>query len=126
MAFAWLYPDMQVLLFYIIPIKVKWLGLAAALMWAWDVITYPGIYRLCPILELAGFLVFFGPDVWRTVRDWFINRGRRNDWNNQWRRYLRFEAASFGLMHDLTFTKRIFHIKIRRKPYENDHGYCES
>ncbi len=86
LAFAWLYPDMQVLLFYIIPIKVKWLGLAAALMWAWDVITYPGIYRLCPILELAGFLVFFGPDVWRTVRDWFINRGRRNDWNNQWRR----------------------------------------
>ena len=85
LAFAWLYPNMQVLLFYIIPIKVKWLGIAAGVMWAWDVLTYPGIYRLCPIFELAGFLLFFGPDVWRTICNWFNNRGRRNNWNNQWR-----------------------------------------
>ena len=79
LAFAWLYPNMQVLLFYIIPIKVKWLGIAAGVMWAWDVLTYPGIYRLCPIFELAGFLLFFGPDVWRAICSWF------NNWNNQWR-----------------------------------------
>ncbi len=85
LAFAWLYPNMQVLLFYIIPIKVKWLGIAAGVMWAWDVLTYPGIYRLCPIFELAGFLLFFGPDVWRAICNWFNNRGRRNNWNNQWR-----------------------------------------
>lgn len=85
LAFAWLYPNMQVLLFYIIPIKVKWLGIAAGVMWAWDVFTYPGIYRLCPIFELAGFLLFFGPDVWRAICSWFNNRGRRNNWNNQWR-----------------------------------------
>ena len=85
LAFAWLYPNMQVLLFYIIPIKVKWLGIAAGVMWAWDVLTYPGIYRLCPIFELAGFLLFFGPDVWRTICSWFNTRGRRNNWNNQWR-----------------------------------------
>ena len=85
LAFAWLYPNMQVLLFYIIPIKVKWLGIAAGVMWAWDVLTYPGIYRLCPIFELAGFLLFFGPDVWRAICSWFNNRSRRNNWNNQWR-----------------------------------------
>lgn len=85
LAFAWLYPNMQVLLFYIIPIKVKWLGIAAGVMWAWDVLTYPGIYRLCPIFELAGFLLFFGLDVWRAICSWFNNRGRRNNWNNQWR-----------------------------------------
>ena len=85
LAFAWLYPNMQVLLFYIIPIKVKWLGIAAGVMWAWDVLTYPGIYRLCPIFELAGFLLFFGPDVRRAICSWFNNRGRRNNWNNQWR-----------------------------------------
>lgn len=85
LAFAWLYPNMQVLLFYIIPIKVKWLGIAAGVMWAWDVLTYPGIYRLCPIFELAGFLLFFGPDVWSAICSWFNNRGRRNNWNNQWR-----------------------------------------
>ena len=85
LAFAWLYPNMQVLLFYIIPIKVKWLGIAAGVMWAWDVLTYPGIYRLCPIFELAGFLLFFGPDVWRAICSWFNHRGRRNNWNNQWR-----------------------------------------
>lgn len=85
LAFAWLYPNMQVLLFYIIPIKVKWLGIAAGVMWAWDVLTYPGIYRLCPIFELAGFLLFFGSDVWRAICSWFNNRGRRNNWNNQWR-----------------------------------------
>lgn len=85
LAFAWMYPNMQVLLFYIIPIKVKWLGMAAAVMWAWDLVTYSGINKLCLVLELAGFWVFFGPEVLRTLINWFNNRGRRNHWNNQFR-----------------------------------------
>lgn len=87
LAFAWLYPNMQVLLLFFIPIKVKWLGLFSAVLWAMDLITAPGIYKLCIIFQMSGFLVFFGRDVWEEIRRWFNNRGRRNNWNNNYRGY---------------------------------------
>lgn len=86
LAFAWLYPNMQVLLFYIIPIKVKWLGLFSAALWLIDLLRYPGLFKLCLIFEMAGFLVFFGRDVWDEIRRWFTNRRRRDQWYNNYRR----------------------------------------
>ncbi len=32
LAFAWLFPELPILLFFVLPVKVKWLGLAA---WIW-------------------------------------------------------------------------------------------
>lgn len=32
-AYAWMWPEQQVLLFFILPIKMKWMGIAAAAMW---------------------------------------------------------------------------------------------
>lgn len=86
-AFAWLYPNMEVLILFIIPIKVKWLGLFSAVLWALDFITAPGIYKLCMVFQISAFLVFFGRDVWEEISRWFNNRGRRNNWNNNYRGY---------------------------------------
>ena len=63
LAFAALYPDMQVLLFFIIPIKVKWLAWADAALFAVDILG--SLFRLdflgalLPVIALLNFLVFF-------------------------------------------------------------------
>ena len=38
-AFATLYPDMRVLLFFIIPIKIKWLAWIDAALFAWSILS---------------------------------------------------------------------------------------
>ena len=64
-AFAMLYPEMQVLLFYIIPIKVKWLAYADAALFAFGVVTslLAGniVQAMMPIMALLNFFVFFSP-----------------------------------------------------------------
>ena len=65
-AFAALYPDMQVLLFFIIPIKIKWLAWIDAAFFAWEVIAalLSGniIGALLPIVAILNFLIFFWGD----------------------------------------------------------------
>ena len=69
LAFASLYPDAQVLLFFIIPLKVKWLALIDVALFAVDVLgallRLDFVSALLPIIALANFLVFFWNDMAR-------------------------------------------------------------
>ena len=78
-AFAMLYPDTQVLLFYIIPVKVKWLAWIDAAFFALSVLTsltrldFAG--ALLPVVALLNFFVFF----WTNISDeiaWRRGRSR--------------------------------------------------
>ena len=61
-AYAWMWPDQQILLFFIIPLKVKWLGWAAAVFWAIDFIFGTLSVKLSLVFGLAGFLLVAGTD----------------------------------------------------------------
>lgn len=67
LAFAALYPDAQVLLFFFIPLKVKWLALADAALFAVDIISsllrMDFVSALLPVIALLNFLVFFWSDL---------------------------------------------------------------
>ena len=80
-AFACLYPDVEVLLFFILPIKVKWMGIAAAALYLWDFLWAGRWYKLGMVLGLVNFFLFFGPTLWQNYQ----NRKRREAWKNQWR-----------------------------------------
>ena len=68
-AFAMLYPETRFLLFYIIPVKVKWLALIDAVFFALSVLS--SLVRLdlagalLPIIALLNFFVFF----WTNIAD---------------------------------------------------------
>lgn len=68
-AFAMLHPDTQVLLFYIIPVKMKWLAWADAALFAVDVLgsafRMDLLGALMPVVALLNFLVFF----WTVISD---------------------------------------------------------
>ena len=65
-AFATLYGDMQVLLFFIIPIKVKWLAWLDAALFVWEIVQYlmMGSYfmALLPVVAILNYLIFFWGD----------------------------------------------------------------
>lgn len=74
-AFAVLFPDMRVLLFFFIPIKIKWLAIVDALFFAFRIIfgTFPT--NLLPLIALLNFALFFGDSLLRMINS---NRVRNN------------------------------------------------
>lgn len=59
-SFATLFPDTLVLLFFIIPVKVKWLAYLDAAIFAWAVISNPFPVNLLPIVAVLNYLIFCG------------------------------------------------------------------
>ena len=66
-AFSVLFPDMQVLLFMIIPVKIKWLAWIDAAYFAFVVLSGWSSFplNLLPLVAVINFFVFFGGELWR-------------------------------------------------------------
>ncbi len=66
LAFAFLYPDFQLYILFILPIKIKWLALLTWIGYAYEVLFGSWSTRLLVIASISNFLLFFGSDiVWR-------------------------------------------------------------
>lgn len=65
-SFAVLFPDLQVLLFFLIPVKVKWLAWLDAALFVWDIVmallARSIVGALLPIVAILNFLLFFWGD----------------------------------------------------------------
>ena len=66
LAFATLYPDMEILLFMILPVRVKWLAWIDAALFVWAVVSNllvgNWIGALLPVVAILNYLIFFWPD----------------------------------------------------------------
>jgi len=75
-SFATLYPDMQVLLYGIIPLKIKWLAWLDAALFAFDigfsVTSGDWITAILPIIAILNYLIFFWEDLMG-----LLNRGKQ-------------------------------------------------
>lgn len=84
-AFATLYPDLQFLLFFIIPVKAKWLAWIDAAYFAFAVVQYLMAGRvllaLIPIVAVLNYLLFFASD----IGNLFSSAKRRVQWKAQTR-----------------------------------------
>lgn len=59
LAFAVSYPDMEVLLYFILPIKMKWMALVYAALIIYDLMRGNLFTRIAIIASLLNFIVFF-------------------------------------------------------------------
>lgn len=66
-SFAVLFPDMQVLLFYIIPIKIKYLAYIDAALFVFSVFSSSFPANLLPVVAVVNFLIFCGGDIISTL-----------------------------------------------------------
>ena len=66
-AFAFPFPDTTVLLFFILPVKMKWLAYLDGALFAFDIIKAIGAHNwagvVLPIVALLNFAVFIWPEV---------------------------------------------------------------
>jgi hypothetical protein len=80
-AFAVLYPDMQILLMFILPIKIKYLAYLDAAFFVVGVINNPFPVNLLPVVAMLNFLVFCGAELLRRM-----GGGRRSSTTIHFRR----------------------------------------
>ncbi len=67
-AFAVLFPDMEVLLFFILPVKIKYLAILDAVFFVLSIFTYSFPMNLLPVVATLNFLIFCGGELWRRVQ----------------------------------------------------------
>ncbi len=66
-AFAMLYPNMEILLFFILPVKIKYLAYANAVLYLYEIIIGSGSIRIAIIGSLLNFFLFFGKDFYKQL-----------------------------------------------------------
>ena len=59
LAFATIYPDMEVMLYFILPIKMKWMGLVYAVMVLYNFFTGGMVTKVIIGASLLNFVIFF-------------------------------------------------------------------
>lgn len=76
-AFARFYPDEVIYIFFILPVKVKWLAWISAAFLLFAFVMSSNDYRLALIAALSNYLIFFGPEIVRSIRDRRVVTQRR-------------------------------------------------
>jgi len=76
-AFATLYPEYEILVFFILPVRVKWLALLSALFVGVAFINGNAAAKLAIACALANYILFFGPIAVRTAAAMAKVRARR-------------------------------------------------
>ena len=104
-AFAALYPDMRVYIMFILPVKIKWLAIADAVLFALSVIVNPFPENLLPVIALLNFVIFFGQQ--------FIDMLRRRGAGRTARQSMRFQAAVHNAKREAS-----------EKPYRHKCAVC--
>lgn len=68
LAFATLFPEMQVLLFFFIPVKVKWMGLFIGALMIIQFFTGGLSTKLMILASFLNYILFFGPVLWDKIK----------------------------------------------------------
>ncbi|MDR2504960.1 MAG: rhomboid family intramembrane serine protease [Oscillospiraceae bacterium] len=86
LAFAAMNPNFQIMLMFLIPIKMKWLALFDVALYAWQFITGGWDARIAIVFSLANLILFFGKDAMRMARAEIMTLRRRIRFKSNYRR----------------------------------------
>lgn len=67
-AFAWFYPDEVIYIFFILPMKIKWLAWIFAAFLILGFVTGTNSYRAALLAAFSNYFVFFGPELFHQAR----------------------------------------------------------
>ncbi len=82
LAFATLFPDYPVRLYFVVEVRMKWLGILTAGIMAFEAIASPWAERAAMVAALSNYFAFFGADLaaaWRARRLGVRQAARRTD-----------------------------------------------
>lgn len=95
MAFATFFPDYQILLFFVLPIKIKYLAYFDALFFALGIFTTPFPYLLAPVVAMGAYFLFF----YDFYKSFFRNRKARNKNIIHFKKSVRQIKQNQGYLH---------------------------
>jgi hypothetical protein len=75
LAFARLYPDFTLNLFFVLPIRIKWLALLMWIGYGYMLLTATWMDKLLVVASVLNYLIFFGRE---HLRDWQQGQRRRS------------------------------------------------
>jgi len=94
LAFAFLYPDFTLLLFFVLPVKMRWISGVLWLALGFTLLLGDWSMRLLLLASVGNFLLFFGAEVFQRLR-----HGRRR---RSWQGDRDTAAVSGGATHRCT------------------------
>ena len=68
LAFAQLFPEFQILIFFILPVRIKWLALLTWVFYFYEFLVGDWAGRLLIMASVANFFAFFGKDIFYRMR----------------------------------------------------------
>ena len=68
LAFAALFPEFQILLFFVLPVRIKWLALITWIGYAYQLLFGDWASRVLVLAATANFLIFFSKDILLNIR----------------------------------------------------------
>ncbi|GFE57879.1 rhomboid family intramembrane serine protease [Geobacter sp. AOG1] len=89
LAFAFLYPDFTLMLFFVLPVRIKWLALLTWLYYGFLFLAGGGATRLLVLASVGNFLIFFANDL-----RWLLKREGRQLARKSWQPPVRREDES--------------------------------
>jgi membrane associated rhomboid family serine protease len=89
LAFAHLFPEFQVLLFLVIPVKMKYLAYLNWFFFAYTIIMGSMSQRVGAVVALANFFLFFFKDFSKGLKGRASTHGTRANYNRQVREFKR-------------------------------------
>ena len=72
LAFAFLYPDFTLNIFFVLPVRIKWLALITWLGYGYQILFGAWHTRLLVLASICNFLLFFARDIL-----WMVKSGKR-------------------------------------------------
>jgi len=84
-AFAAMYPDFQVMLFFILPVKMKWLALLNLVIYVYTFIVGDISIRISILFSLVNVILFFGGDFLTMARTEIAILRRRYNFRKNYR-----------------------------------------
>lgn len=77
LAFARLAPDREVLVMFVLPVKLRWLAAVAAALTAIQLVSGDGASRARLLAGLSAYLIYFGPGHWQDIKLAWRRRGQQ-------------------------------------------------
>jgi hypothetical protein len=68
LAFAFLNPEFEILIFFILPVKIKWLALVQWALYGYVVLVGSWPVRLAVLASVGNFLVFFAREIFQRMK----------------------------------------------------------
>jgi len=84
LAFCYMNPNATFLLFFILPVKAKHIAIFNWVLYVWAFIQGNFSDRVAIVFSLLNFFLFFGPEVWRTMRQNYDSAKRRRQYQKSW------------------------------------------